>query len=184
MTSNTRIDPEPSRSNHRKGFPCRAGSDQHYIVHKVRRVWVKDGVIHFRYTDSYGKDVVSGPQYMATGHPPAVPIADAELLRCGPNSIDQIRFIVAYHSGALPPGVSCWLLKSPDNLPERFLGSSKTPSDWLREAIAMEATRHKGLAGGRNKKRSMSALVEWRLWRLIREMKLIVEGCKRRFAHF
>jgi hypothetical protein len=144
MTPNAPIDPEPSNSSRRKGFPCRAGSDQHYIVHKVRRAWVKDGVIRFRYEDSYGKEVIGGPEYWSIGFPPAVPTAAAELLRCGLDAIEQIRFIVAYHSGALPPGVPCWLLESPDDVPEQFLGSSKVPSDRLREAIAMEGARGKG----------------------------------------
>lgn len=96
----------------------------HYLVHKVSRAWVdRRGVLRFKYVDEEGQEC-RGPFFPDSVNGKA-PRADEELAKSGLRSADEIKFVLAYHSGACPFGIPGLLLRSLEDIPARFKSAHK-----------------------------------------------------------
>jgi len=105
----------------RDQFPSRVyPHDMHLLVHKVAKVELDDsGVLRFRYEDGAGTALSAGPFYpsLVNGE---VPLAAKEMAKNGLQSPDEIRYLVAYHSGAFPNGLPVCLLRGLEEMAQRY----------------------------------------------------------------
>src|SRR5690349_14574536 len=94
-------------------FPRRVRPDNNrYLIHKVRCVWVDErGVLRLNYEDGSGKELLQGPWYPSSVNG-RVPLAVEELVKSGLQSPDEVRYVIAYHSGAFPYGMPECLLRN------------------------------------------------------------------------
>jgi hypothetical protein len=95
--------------------------DNHYLIHKVSKAWIdENGVLRFRYEDGSGKELAQGPFYPGYVNN-SVPLAAKELSKYGLQEADDVKYVIAYHNGAFPTGMPCFLLKRLEDIPARYL---------------------------------------------------------------
>jgi hypothetical protein len=101
---------DTSEPSIREGWPRRLiPTDMHYAVHKVASVSIRDDILHFQYVDEDGKSI-TGPFYWGSVNGEK-PVAKKELAKSGLTSPDEIRYLVALHTGAFPNGHPMLLLR-------------------------------------------------------------------------
>ena len=92
-----------------------------YILHKVQSAKIdKNNILRFIYEDKASNKKLMGPFYLSKING-EVPTAEKELLKHGLTSPDEIKYLVAYHCGAFPNGLPICLLRSLDDVPDKYL---------------------------------------------------------------
>jgi hypothetical protein len=106
--------PDPSlkgQSTVSEKWPRRLiASDNHLIVHKIASVEIKNGILSFLFIDDTGR-TYAGPFYCSLINN-VRPTAERELAANGLRDAEEIRYVIAAHSGAFPNGHPTRLLRA------------------------------------------------------------------------
>jgi hypothetical protein len=83
-------------------------TDNHYLVHKIASVTIRDDILSFLFIHGDGR-IYHGPCYLCANG--KKPIAAKQLEANGLYDVSEIRFVIAYHWGAFPNGSPRRLLR-------------------------------------------------------------------------
>lgn len=81
----------------------------HYMVHKVSSVIIRDDILRFIFIQEDGHEY-KGPSYLSSWND-RIPEASIMLKENGLVGADEIRFVIVYHCGAYPNGNPMRLLR-------------------------------------------------------------------------
>ena len=113
--------------------------DMHYIVHKVAEATVRDGAIVLSCVHEDGRPYYGGPYHQSVFKSHRRPIAE-HLGTWGMERVEEIKYVVAYHSGGFVNGIVVRLLKGEQDveaLVARLIevGADKATTDWPMERV-------------------------------------------------
>lgn len=92
-------------------------NNTHYLIHKVAEAYINsEGTLSFKYEDGSGVIRSGGPFFLSKS---AIP-ADEELRKHGLEKPEDVKYLIAYHSGVFPNGYPGLLLKSEEDIPNDF----------------------------------------------------------------
>jgi hypothetical protein len=89
--------------------------DMHYIVHRVAQATVRDGAIVLSCVHEDGRPYYGGPYHPSVFKSHRRPINE-HLSEWGIERVEEIGFVVAYHSGGFVNGMVVRLLKGEDDV--------------------------------------------------------------------
>jgi hypothetical protein len=94
--------------------------DKRHLIWKVAAVRITEsGTLVFAYEDGQGNRLLMGPGFPDLVND-KVPLAKDRLAQSGLETPDEINYVISSHSGANPGGMPVCLLRSLDEIPERF----------------------------------------------------------------
>ena len=89
--------------------------DMHYILHKVAKATIRDGAIVLSCVRDDGSPYYGGPYHQSVFNEHRRPIRE-HLAAWGMERVEEIEYVVAYHSGGFVNGIVVRLLKSEEDV--------------------------------------------------------------------
>ena len=109
------MDDERARAIHRKWPRGLVPPPTHYVLHKVAIATVRNGAILLTCVGNDGRSYGPGPYHPSVFKDHRRPIRQ-HLSEWGMERVEQIKYVVAYHSGGFVNGIVVRLLKSEEDV--------------------------------------------------------------------
>ena len=90
-------------------------NEMHYVLHKVANATVRDGAIVLSCVRDDGSPYYGGPYHQSVFKEHRRPIRE-HLDRWGMERVEEIKYVIAYHSGGFVNGIVVRLLKSEEEV--------------------------------------------------------------------